>query len=158
MIEFDIKISAKELYDYMLMHHYNTAGGILGSGMGAVCILVALSTKRYIFIFLGILLLLYLPVSLYMKSRQQALLNPAFKEPFHYTVDDTGITISQKDVTEHQDWGRMVKAVSTQRSIIVYTSPVNATIFPKAQLGDFKGDLIGLISTHMPPKKVKIRS
>ena len=54
-------------------------------------------------------------------------------------------------------WEDMQKAVSTSRSIILYTSPVNATIFPKRELGDLKAAVIEVISTHMPPAKVKIR-
>ena len=157
MVEIDIQISSADLYDYMLMHHYNTAGGIMGSGMGAVCILVALSTKKWIFLIAGILLLLYLPVTLYMKSKQQALLNPSFRQPLHYVLDDTGVTVSQGEMSEHQDWDSMVKAVSTSRSIILYTSKYNASIFPRKQLGDQKMALIEVLSTHLPPKKVKIR-
>lgn len=157
MVEIDVKISSADLYDYMLMHHYNTAGGIMGSGMGAVCILVALSTRKWIFLIAGIVLLLYLPVTLYMKSKQQALLNPSFKQPLHYVLDDTGVTVSQGETREHQDWDTMVKAVSTSRSIILYTSKYNASIFPRNQLGDQKMALIEVLSTHLPPKKVKIR-
>ncbi|MBQ6093857.1 MAG: YcxB family protein, partial [Lachnospiraceae bacterium] len=65
---------------------------------------------------------------------------------------------SQGEVSESQSWEGMVKAVSTPRSIILYTSGRNASIFPKAQLGDQKDALIEVISTHMPPQKVKIRS
>ena len=66
--------------------------------------------------------------------------------------------MSQNGETQHQDWENMVKAVSTSRSIIVYTSKVNATILPKRVMGDKKTDVIEIISTHMPPKKVRIRS
>ena len=51
----------------------------------------------------------------------------------------------------------MVKAVSTVNSIIVYTTKTNACIFPKKDLGEQKDKVIEMISTHMPPKKVKIR-
>lgn len=158
MVELDIKIDSKDLYDYMLMHHYNTAGGVMGSGLGAVCILVALSNQKWIFLIAGIILLAYLPWTLFLKSKQQVLTNQAFKEPLHYVLDDTGITVSQGEASEHQDWDQMVKAVSTGRSIIVYTSKVNATIFPKNQMGDSKDAAIAIISTHMPPNKVKIRN
>ena len=76
----------------------------------------------------------------------------------HYVLDDTGVTVSQGELSESQGWENMVKAVSTTRSIILYTSGRNASIFPKAQLGDQKAELIEMISTHMPPGKVKIRS
>lgn len=158
MLELDIKIEAGDLYDYMLMHHYHTAAGLMGSGVGAMAVLVGAVRGEIIFLIAGMVLLLYLPWTLFLKSRQQILNNPAFKQPLHYKLDDIGITISQNGEEQHQDWGNMLKAVSTGHSIIVYTNRVNATIFPKRELGDKKTDVIEMISTHMPPAKVKIRN
>lgn len=84
--------------------------------------------------------------------------NPTFKETLHYKLDDEGLTITQGEAEAKQKWEDMHKAVSTGKSIILYTSRVNATIFPKRQLGDQKMAVIEMISTHMPPAKVKIRS
>lgn len=157
MVEVDVKINSGDLYDYNLRHAYNSAAGIMGSTLGAVMILVAFRTSTWIFLIGGAALILYLPWTLFIKSRQQALSNPAFKEPLHYILDDQGITISQGEASATQSWDDMVKAVSTGRSIIVYTSRVNATIFPKKQLGDKLAGVVECISTHMPPNKVKIR-
>ena len=157
MVELDIKIGAGDLYDYMLMHNYNSPAGIMGSVLGALMVIVALAKGQWIFLIGGIALLLYLPWILLIKSRQQALSNPVFQQPLHYVLDDKGITISQGETSTCQAWEDMVKAVSTGKSIIVYTSRVNATIFPKNQLGDQRTAVIEVISTHMPAKKVKIR-
>ena len=157
-IELDVKIEAGDLYDYLLMHTYHSPSGLLGSGVGAVALLVGMARGQVIFVVAGIVLLCYLPWTLFLKSRQQAVNNPAFRAPLHYKLDETGITISQNDVEQHQEWGHMVKAVSTGHSIIVYTSRVNATIFPKRVLADKKTDVIKMISTHMPPSKVNIRN
>lgn len=158
MVELDIKIGAGDLYDYMLMHNYNSPAGIMGSVLGAVMVMVALAKEQWIFLIAGVVLLLYLPWTLFVQSRKQILNNPAFKQPLHYVLDENGITISQGETSTSQTWEDMVKAVSTGKSIIVYTSRVNATIFPKAQMGDKKTAVIEIISTHMPPKKVKIRA
>lgn len=157
MVELDVKIEAGDLYDYMLCHAYSSASGVLGSAVGAVMVISALSTKQWIFLIFGIVLLLYLPWTYFIKSRQQALSNPAFKQPLHYVLDEDGLTVSQGEESGTVAWEDMVKAVSTGKSIILYTSRVNATIFPKRQMGDKKAAVIELISTHMPPKKVKIR-
>lgn len=157
MVELDIMIGSGDLYDYNLRHAYNSPAGLMGSILGAIMVIVGAASGTWIFIIGGILLLVYLPWTLFIKSKQQALSNPAFKEPLHYVLDDNGITISQGEVNTTQSWDDMVKAVSTSRSIIVYTSRVNATIFPKSQLGDRKAAVIEVISTHMPPDKVKIR-
>ncbi len=158
MVSFKVKIEAGDLYDYMLMHSYNSPAGIVGSSFGAILILFAFATRQWLFIVLGLVMLLYLPWTLFLRSRTQILNNPSFQEPLQYTLDEEGLTVAQGEAQEKMAWENMHKAVSTGKSIILYTSPVNATIFPKRQLGGQKAALIEIISTHMPPKKVKIRS
>lgn len=158
MLELTVKIEAGDLYDYMLMHSYNSPAGLVGSAFGAILILFAIATRQWIFIVLGLVMLLYLPWTLFLKSRSQILSNPCFQEPLHYILDEEGLTVFQGDVRETMAWEDMHKAVSTGRSIILYTSRVNATLFPRRQLGDKRTAVIEIISTHMPPSKVKIRS
>ena len=158
MINLTVKIEAGDLYDYMLMPSYNSRAGLLGRTFGAVLIIFAFATTQWIFAVLGVVMLLYLPWTLFVKSRRQILTNPSFQEPLRYTLDEEGLTVSQGEAQERMDWENMHKAVSTGRSIILYTSPVNATIFPKRQLGEERTAVVEMISTHMPPKKVKIRS
>ena len=157
-IEFDVKIDAGVLYDYMLHHTYNSAAGILGTVVGALMIIAFSMGRGVLFLIAGIVVLAYLPWTLFIKSRQQALMTPAFKKPLHYKLDEDGITVSQDESEEKQEWNQIYKAVSTGKSIIVYTSKVNASIFPKKDLGENKAKVIEIISTHMPPAKVKIRS
>ncbi len=158
MLNFTLKIEAGDLYDYMLMHSYSSPAGVLGSAFGAVLILYAAASRKWAYIVLGAVLLLYLPWTLFIKSRRQILSNPSFQEPLQYAFDEEGLTISQGAEEAKVAWGDMHKAVSTGRSIILYTTRVNAAIFPKRQLGDQKMAVIEMISTHMPPSKVKIRS
>ena len=157
MLELDVKIEAKDLYDYMVAHTYSKPFNILASCFGGLLVVMGAMTSRWVFVIGGIALLLYLPWNLFLKSRQQAVNNPAFKQPLHYVLDDTGITVSQGEVSQSQTWENMYKAISTNKSIIVYTSPVNATIFPRRVLGADTARCIEIISTHMPPAKVKIR-
>ncbi|HOO28298.1 MAG TPA: YcxB family protein, partial [Lachnospiraceae bacterium] len=79
------------------------------------------------------------------------------KETLHYRLSDEGIEITVGDAKESQAWADIHKAVSTNKSIIVYTNKVNASIFPRVDVGDKITDVIEMISTHMPPKKVNIR-
>ena len=157
MIELDVKIEAKDLYDYMLRHSYNSPAGVVGSCFGALMIVFAAMTGQWLYLVFGLIILLYLPWTLFIRSKQQILSNPSFQQPLHYMLDEQGITISQGEESVQYLWTEMVKAVSTGRSIIVYTSKINATIFPKKQMGDMSAAVIEMISTHMPSAKVKIR-
>ena len=156
-LEFDVKITSNILYDYMLRHTYSSLSGLMGSLVGVLMLMLYASNRQPICLIIGVVILLYLPWTLFIKSKQQALNTPAFKKPLHYLLSDEGIEVSQDETTEKMGWDDMYKAVSTSRSIIVYTTRTNACIFPKQDLGENRYKVIEIISTHMPPKKVKIR-
>lgn len=157
-VEFDIKVTPGVLYDYLLYHTYTSASGLIGAVVGALLVVAFFMGSGVLCLIAGIIILAYLPWTLFIKSRQQYLANPAFKNTLHYKLTEEGIEVSQNDEVQSQKWEDMYKAVSTPKSLILYTSPVNASIFPKKDLGEKTPGVIEIISTHMPPKKVKIRS
>lgn len=157
-LELNIKIDAKVLYDYMLHHTYGSFQGVLGTAIGALMIIGFISTQYVIWLIGGLVLLAYLPWSLFLRSKQQMINTPAFQEPLHYRITEQGVEISQNEKKEFQSWEQMVKATSTRKSIILYTSKVNASIFPRKDLGEKEVLLIEMISKHMEAKRVKIKS
>jgi hypothetical protein len=156
-LEFDVKITASAMYDYLLYHTYTSLSGLLGTIVGVFLIMAFVATKYPIYLIAGLVLILYLPCTLFLRANQQVVNTPAFKKPLHYKMTDDGISVSQGESEEKQSWDSCYKAVSTSKSIIVYTSRTTASIFPKSDLGDKKDALVQIISTHMPPQKVKIR-
>lgn len=156
-LEFDVKITSGALYDYMLYHTYTSLSGIMGTMVGAFILIAFFNTGYTLYLIAGVVLLLYLPCSLYLKAKAQALNTPAFKNPLHYRLTEEGIEVSQGEEAQMQVWKDLYKAVSTRSSIIVYTSKVSASIFPRKDLKELTPAVIEKISTHMPPDKVKIR-
>lgn len=157
-IEFDANINFGVLYDYMISHTYSSAQGMLGTIVGALLIVAfTMNTSNVIYLIMGIVIIIYLPGSLFLKAKQQAM-NPVFRKPIHYRMTDEGMFVSQGEEEQMLEWGSMYKAVSTRSSIILYTSRVNASIFPRRDLQESCPKLIEFISTHMPPNKVKIKS
>lgn len=157
-LELDVKITPNALYDYMLYHTYSGMSGLLSAVLGALLVILFFAGQSPIYLVAGIVVLVYLPYTLFVRSRKQYLSNANFKEPLHFSFNDEGMSVTQGEISESLEWELMYKAVSTPGSIILYTSKVNASIFPKKDLGDKKALLIEMISTHMPPNKVKIRS
>lgn len=156
-VSFDVKMTPQILYDYLLYHTYTSPSGAIGTIVGALFVVLYFMGGKIWYLLAGLVILLYLPWTLFLRSKKQFLANPAFKDALYYKLNEEGMTISQKEQSETVPWEQMYKAVSTQRSIILYTSPVNASIFPKKDLGEHIPALIEVLSTHMPPKKVKIR-
>ena len=155
--ETDIKMTPGALYDYLLYHTYTSMPGIVGTVCGLFMIAVYFMGYPFYCVILGVIVIAYLPITLFLRSRKQYLANPAFKETLHYTFDDEGMSVSQGESTETCKWEEIYKAVSTPGSIVIYTSKTRASIFPKKDLNDKKMLLVQVISTHMDPKKVKIR-
>ena len=110
MVELDVKITSGDLYDFLLRHSYNSVSGLLGAVIGALGVIVGISRQYWIYLILGVVILLYLPWTLYIKSKQQAVNNPVFKEPLHYVLDENGITISQGDSSTCQKWEGLLES------------------------------------------------
>lgn len=157
-LEFEVKVTPSVMYDYLMYHTYSKMAGIVGTIAGVFMIMVFVANHYPIYLIAGVFVIGYLPVTLFLRAHQQVQNTPAFKKPLHYKMTDEGISVSQDESTEQQSWDSCFKAVSTSSSIILYTSRATASIFPKKDLGDKKAALIEMISTHMPPDKVKIRS
>lgn len=157
-VEFDVQIKAGDLYDYMLRHTYTGLSGILGTLVGILLFLNYLINGGFISAIIGFVVVFYLPWTLFIKSQKQIAANPAFREKLHYKMTEEGVIISQGKLEEKQEWRNIVKAVSTQKSIILYTSKVNASIFPRRDLEDKIPYIVEMISTHMPANKVHIKA
>lgn len=156
-VEFDVKMTTGKMYDYMMRHTFTSFAGIVGELLGILLIAGSYVYRQWIYLAVGVICLFYQPVALYMRSRRQVSQNEAFKEPLHYTLDDKGISVRSGQNTESLEWERMYRAVSTSRSVILYTGRVNACIFPKEDMGDKTEEVIRIISSHMDPKQVNIR-
>lgn len=156
-LTFQTKMTTGILYDYMLHHTYSSPSGIIGSTAGALLIVGFFYASNVLYLAAGLVLLLYLPCSLYVSSMKQMAGTPAFQTPLSYRITDEGIEVSQGDASQMQKWDDMYKAASTRSSIVIYNTKVNAWIFPRRDMGELTPKVIEMISTHMKPERVRIR-
>lgn len=163
-IKFDVKMTEKIMYNFLLHHAYNNASVIIGNVVGILVALLGVNAwtenpgDGMLNIVLGVVVLVYTPFSLYMSANKQIKTSEVFKQPITYTVSEQGLTSAQNDVTTEAKWEAVEKVVSTSKSIVVYTGKNKATILPKEAMGNDYETVVQIISTHVEPKKVKIRS
>ena len=155
--EFDVKMTSSALYDYNMHHAYTGPSGIMGTAVGAMLIILYAAYSNIYYLIAGIILILYIPVELYIKSTKQVKLNPMFRNPIHYILSDEGIKIAQGDQEVDIEWDMITKAQSTNQSLILNTGRNSAIVFPKKDLGEKRYDVIEIISVHVSPDKVKIK-
>ena len=156
-LEFDVQMDKSILFDYSLYHTYMGISGLLGTFVGILLLISFTRDHSPLYLIFGIVVILYLPVNLYLACSKQILAVEAYKHPLHYKVNDEGITVSQGEQVVSHGWDRIIKAVSTRKSIILYTGKNVATIFPRSAMGELTVPVIQTISANVEPKKVKIR-
>lgn len=156
-MEFDVKVTGGVLYDFLMYHNYSKMANLIANIVGAFILIGGAVNGSIPFLICGAVILLYMPISLALKAKQQQLASPAFKKPLHYRLTEEGVIVSQDGQEELIKWEDMYKAVSTQKSIVLYTTRINAFIFPRKDLGTDIPKLIEIISVNMDSKKVKIR-
>lgn len=163
-IKFKVKMTEKIMYNFLLHHAYNSASVLIGNVFGILVAVLGVSMmaedpgKGLMYLFLGAAVILYTPFSLYLSAKRQIKSSGVFKEPITYTISDEGLTSSQNGTTTEALWDSMMKVVSTTKSIVIYTGKNRATILPKEAMGDQYENVVQMISTHVAPSKVKIKS
>ena len=114
--------------------------------------------KGMMYLLLGIAVIAYTPISLYLSAKRQIKSSPVFKDAITYSFTEEGLTSAQNGTTTEAAWDTMIKVVSTGKSIVIYTGRNRATILPKEAMGEQYENVVHMISTHIEPSKVKIKS
>jgi len=155
-MEFDVKITKKDLYEYQLHHAYTTPSALIGTTIGCLLVIGFIHTGTALLLFAGIFAIAYIPWMLHIRTASQALTG-VFKNVIHYKVDESGLEVSIGEEKQLVTWDLFTKATASRKSILLYTSKVNAYIFPRRELGDGIHTFVQIICRYMPADKVKIR-
>ncbi len=149
-LEMDIKLEKKSLNRFLLYHNYVRFSGVAGVVISlAAAVVLAVKwdfwtqPQRVMLLVLALLFTVLQPLILISKGRNQLSMEE-FKIPFHYSFDETGISISQKDQKQEFTWEDVRKIVFRKDSMYVYMSTVSAFIIPKDQCGNQFEELVSL--------------
>ncbi len=156
-IEFDVKMTKDIMYDYMMYHTMTLPQFYLALAVGLMSCAVFFVNHSALYLIIGIVVIVYLPVERYLQAASQVSSNPVFKEALHYTLTDEGMAIDV--MGEHMDaeWDKVVKVRNTKKSIFLFTNGMSASIFPKESLGEDYDRAVSLIREHVPKERVRIR-
>ena len=163
-VKFTVKMTEKYMYDFFLYNAYTSISGLLGPILGVVALMMAINsyldagvTAAMPGLLVAILFLVISPIQLKSRAKMQVQQSEMFKKPLEYEFNETGVVVRQDDLEAVNEWGDFAKAVSTQKSVILYLNRVRALIFPKECMGEQYEEVMKMIHTHMPPSKVIIR-
>lgn len=162
--EFDIQLHTADMYRYNLYHTYTTAGGYLAVLASVLLFAAAGKTwgqtepsRTVLYTAMGILLLFYTPVTLYLRSKQQVSASPVLKNVLHYVIDDTGVTTSQGELSSLLEWSQVYRVVATRHNILICINPRNAFIIPRDQVQKEYDAIRSIAQKHLEKYRFKMK-
>ena len=145
-LEFDITLTAKDMFRFNLYQTYTGASGWI-SVIAAVVCFAAAGTKysergaSYTV----------------LRSKQRIAASEVLKNSLHYCVDGEGISVTQGDADAKLMWDQVYKMVSTKNNVLVYSNRVNAYVIPRQQLGEKYRELAEIAKEKLPKYRVKLK-
>lgn len=162
--EFDIQLHTIDMYRYNLYHTYTTASGYLAILISFIAFAAAVRkwgevslSQSVLYVALGVILLVYTPLTLYLRSKQQVQGSMVFKNVLHYTIDDTGVTTSQGEMSSTLLWEQVYRVVATKHNILVCINPRNAFIIPKEQVMQEYNTIRQIAQKHLEKYRFKMK-
>ncbi len=159
-IEFDIRLTAGELFVFTMHHTYSSASGIAGLviSIGSLVLCAARfkyfdSTTIMALLITGLLFTVIQPVMLYWKSRVQVKKNESINDDLHYRISEEGIEVSQGEQQAFVKWYEVRKRKITKNAMYIYMSPIRAFIFPESQCKNNFNEAVKLVKDMMEKYK-----
>ena len=156
-VEFNVRITRKEMYLFLLNNTYRKPMGIIMFIFGIGCFVVAGLTCRQmglqstlLLILLGSIYTIIQPIMLWKNAGRQVKKNPVYQNELRYEFDDTGITVSQGENVTSKKWEECYKAVDYGKIVVIYIVVNNGIILPKTAIGEQYDNFKQLVKAHLP--------
>ena len=89
-----------------------------------------------LYIIVGIIVMVYVPLSLKGRVKTVIRTNKVFSEPLHFEIDEKVIKVSQGEETAELPWNQVYKVTGNKKRILIFSNRRNAYILPEEQLGE----------------------
>lgn len=163
-IEFDIKLTSKDMYRFNLYQTYTGFQGWFSIVFSIV--ILALSVITYgdvtltntgMYVGFGLIFLMYMPVSLWIRSKHSLTASEVLRNTLHYQIGEKGFMVSQGEASAELPWEQIYRMVGTKSNVLVYSSRINAYVIPREQLAEKYADVAKIANEKLPKYRVKMK-
>ena len=165
-LQIEIKPTAKDFFKYNMRNAYTSMQGILSIVFAALVVFVLIwkfekLNVPYIilFIVLAIAFLVYIPISLWLRSKQLVKENEVFSKPLTLTFTDENISVASPVMMEEENvtftYADIYKAVKSKNYLLIYTNRISAYIIPRVQLADTESELENILRNKVDGFKLR---
>ena len=111
-MQFDIKLKSQDMYRFNMYQTYTGFHGWFSIIVSIIIFIVAGLTYggldityTVLYIAFGIIFLLYMPVTLWLRSKSALAASEVLRGTLHYLVDENGFTVSQGEESANLPMG-----------------------------------------------------
>ncbi len=161
-MKFDTNITTGEIFGFLMSHAYAGISGKIGlviSLVGAVLFIKGLpnfagnETNMIIYAILAVTFTVINPFLLFTKAKKQKLTNPAYKTGMEYELGEEGIHLQAAGQEGDLPWNYIIQIRETKSLYILYTTRINAFIWPKK---DVNQEIMDFALSHIDRQSVKL--
>lgn len=156
-ITFSVRITRREMFSFLMNNAYRKPMGVILFLFGIGCFVVAAVTSAdmdlkstLLLILLGSLYTIIQPIMLWRSANRQVKKNPVYRDELLYSIDDSGITVSQGESTTFKKWEECYRAKDYGKLAVIYITVNNGVILPKEAIGDKYNDFVEIVKEHIP--------
>lgn len=163
-VSLDIKLTAKDLFRFNMNQAYKGMQGALSIILPILVFAYAVSTfgevsigSTLVYVGLGMLFLLYVPVSLWLRTRK--IINDpnnAISKTLHYDFEEDFIRVSVEQEQVEFKWENIFRLCTSGNLLLVYTNRINAYILPLEQVGEKYQPLFELANKKLEKYRIKM--
>ncbi len=163
-VTLDIKITAKDLFNFNIRQAYKGMQGFLSillpillfaygvNSIGKVEVIYTI-----VYFALGVVFLLYVPFSLWKRANKVVNdANNALSKTLHYEFREDAIRVEVEEENVEFQWENIFMMKKSGKLLLVYTNRINAYILPLEQVGDKYEELSKLAESKLEKYRMKL--
>ncbi len=153
--KFKINMTKEALSSFIFTSYYSRFGGVFSIllGIGGVAMAVREIFFRdhidapslAVYVIIAVFCLLVNPLSLPGKAKRQMETSPSYQQPIEYTLFPEYLEVCQGEEHLEVGWELIYKIKMTKSMVAVYTSKINAFVWPLSELGNEKSSILSRV-------------
>lgn len=164
-IELDVKLTEKDLFIFNVKQAYRGMQGILSIILPVLVFAYAAVTwgevsigSTLVYIGLGILFLVYVPISLWLRVNKSIKdPNNALSKTLHYIFSEESIQVSVEAESVEFKWENIFQLKKSGKQLLIYTNRINAYILPLEQLDGKYEELSKLAYAKLEKHRINMK-
>lgn len=150
----DADITNEEMRNFLLGHTYRQPITyilyILAILFPIACMIKGKDVLMALFV--SVMIIVYYPLTIFMRSKKVMNTNKTFANTFHYMFDEVGCHLEVGEQAVDVEWKYFHKILALKSVVVIYTSKVNGYLIPTKDMGASQEEIVAFLKKNVGKK------